>query len=167
MIEMFRPRRDIMTDGAMSSLYYFRARRTSSSDNFFQPAPGVTLQDEHTNELNEATRRTREIRLGPATARASKRAWRARAPEYVHRTQTGIMGILRHRWPSKRLPRSPRRLKLLAENPILRRSMETILHHLNMPPTRGISSPRRPLRPHIQRWGLPGGAGLFPFRSTR
>ena len=90
-IEMFRPRRDIMTDSAMSSLYYFRARRTSSSDNFFQPAPGVTLQDEHMNEIDEATRRTREIRLGPATTRATQHAHRARmasahAPLCQHHT---------------------------------------------------------------------------------
>ena len=82
-IEFFRPSRDNRTDGAMSSSYYFRARRTSSSDNFFQAAAGVTLQDERTNEPNEATKRTREFRQGPATARATKRAWRARAPEYV------------------------------------------------------------------------------------
>ena len=60
-IEMFRSRRELRTDGAMSSAYYFRARRTSSSDNFFQAAAGVTLQDEQTNEPNEATGRTREI----------------------------------------------------------------------------------------------------------
>ena len=154
-----------------SSSYHLRTRRMSSSSSFFQPAAGLAFQDQRAHQPNEATQGTHGTRLGPATTCANPHAYRARAanmrPQQCGREQVRVSGTLRHRWPCKRLPRSLRCLKLLAENPILRRSMETILHHLNMLPRRGPNPSSSPLSPHIQRWGLQGGAGLFPFKPTR
>ena len=50
---------------------------------------------------------------------STERARRMHVPEMRSRSKND--GILRHRWPSQRLPRSPRRLNLFAKNPILRR----------------------------------------------
>ena len=56
---------------------------------------------------------------GPPRDSLDLRARRMHAPEMRSRSKND--GILRHRWPSQRLPRSPRRLNLFAKNPILRR----------------------------------------------
>ena len=47
MTDLLPPKRDALTDGAMSSSSnHFRARRISSSDNFVQPAAGLAFQDQ-------------------------------------------------------------------------------------------------------------------------
>ena len=76
-----------------------------------------------------------------------------------------VMGILRRHWPSKGLPGSPRCLKLPAENPILRRSMDKILHHLQVLSPRVYDPLVAPRVPPHSMLGSPGWCRIVSIET--
>ena len=76
-----------------------------------------------------------------------------------------VMGLPRRHWPSQRLPGSPHCLKLPAENPILRRSMDTILHHLQALPPRVYDPLVAPPVPPRSTLGTPGRCRIVSIET--